>query len=83
MLVISSAELSNNLKKHLDLAKNQSVVIQRDTVFFFTIYSFNGEEEYLVKYLTINMLSHNLYNIIPFRSFYTQYVCGLPYLPFL
>jgi hypothetical protein len=29
MLVISSAELRNNMKKYLDLAKDESVVIQR------------------------------------------------------
>jgi hypothetical protein len=29
MLVISSAELRNNMKKYLDLAKTQEVVIQR------------------------------------------------------
>ncbi len=29
MLVISSAELRNNMKKYLDLAKDETVVIQR------------------------------------------------------
>ncbi len=29
MLVISSAELRNNMKKYLDLAKNQQIIIQR------------------------------------------------------
>ena len=29
MLVISLAELRNNMKKHLDLAKDETVVIQR------------------------------------------------------
>ncbi len=29
MVVISSAELRNNLKKYLDLAKDEAVVIQR------------------------------------------------------
>lgn len=29
MIVISSAELRNNMKKYLDLAKTQKVVIQR------------------------------------------------------
>lgn len=29
MIVISSAELRNNMKKYLDLAKNENVIIQR------------------------------------------------------
>jgi hypothetical protein len=29
MLIISSAELRNNMKKYLDLAKDETVVIQR------------------------------------------------------
>ena len=29
MIIISSAELRNNMKKYLDIAKNEKVVIQR------------------------------------------------------
>jgi len=43
MLVISSAELRNNMKKYLDLAKTQQVVIQRGKTETFVL----SEERYL------------------------------------
>ena len=43
MLVISSAELRNNMKKYLDLAKTQQVVIQRGKTETFVL----SEEKHL------------------------------------
>ncbi|NDV80417.1 type II toxin-antitoxin system Phd/YefM family antitoxin [Bacteroides sp. 51] len=43
MIVISSAELRNNLKKYLDLAKTQKVVIQRGKAETFVL----TQEQYL------------------------------------
>ena len=37
MLVISSAELRNNMKKYLDLAKDETVVIQRGRTEIFVL----------------------------------------------
>ena len=35
MVIISSAELRNNMKKYLDIAKNEKVVIQRGRIVLF------------------------------------------------
>jgi prevent-host-death family protein len=43
MIVISSAELRNNLKKYLDIAKREKVVIQRGRTETFVL----TKEEYL------------------------------------
>lgn len=43
MLVISSAELRNNMRKYLDLAKTQQIVIQRGKTETFVL----SEERYL------------------------------------
>lgn len=44
MIVISSAELRNNMKKYLDLAKTQKVVIQRGRTETFVL----SAEQYLI-----------------------------------
>ena len=49
MIVISSAELRNNMKKHLDAAKNESVIIQRGNTETFYLTSekvFEPDEDY-------------------------------------
>ena len=49
MIVISSAELRNNMKKYLDAAKNESVIIQRGNTETFYLTSeklFDPDEDY-------------------------------------
>ena len=55
MVIISSAELRNNMKKYLDIAKNEKVVIQRgrnDT--FVLVAQNNGVDEDLSRAITVD-----------------------------
>ena len=49
MIVISSAELRNNMKKYLDLAKKESVIVQRgntETFYLTADRVFEPDEDY-------------------------------------
>ena len=49
MIVISSSELRNNMKKYLDVARNESVIIQRGNTETFYLTSekvFEPDEDY-------------------------------------
>lgn len=55
MVVISSAELRNNLKKYLDLAKSQEVLIQRGrNETFVLVARSNAPESDLERALTVD-----------------------------
>lgn len=47
MVIISSAELRNNMKKYLDIAKNEKVVIQRgkNETFVLVAQNINSNED--------------------------------------
>ena len=45
MVIISSAELRNNMKKYLDIAKTEKVVIQRGRNETFVLVAQNNAEE--------------------------------------
>lgn len=55
MVVISSAELRNNMKKYLDLARTERVVIQRGRdESFVLIAQNNASEEDLTRAITVD-----------------------------
>ena len=55
MVVISSAELRNNMKKYLDLARTERVVIQRGkNESFVLIAQGNAPEEDLTRAITVD-----------------------------
>ena len=55
MVVISSAELRNNMKKYLDIAKNEKVVIQRGrNETFVLVAQKNADEEDLNRAITVD-----------------------------
>lgn len=55
MVIISSAELRNNMKKYLDIAKNEKVVIQRGrNETFILIAQNNAAEEDLNRAITVD-----------------------------
>ena len=55
MVVISSAELRNNMKKYLDLARTERVVIQRGRdESFVLIAQNNASEEDLARAITVD-----------------------------
>ena len=55
MVVISSAELRNNMKKYLDLARTERVVIQRGRdEYFVLIAQNNASEEDLARAITVD-----------------------------
>ena len=55
MVIISSAELRNNMKKYLDIAKNEKVVIQRGRNETFVLVAQNNEaEEDLNRAITVD-----------------------------
>ena len=55
MVIISSAELRNNMKKYLDIAKNEKVVIQRGrNETFVLVAQNNAAEEDLKRAITVD-----------------------------
>ena len=55
MVIISSAELRNNMKKYLDIAKNEKVVIQRGrNETFVLVAQNNAAEEDLNRAITVD-----------------------------
>lgn len=55
MVIISSAELRNNMKKYLDIAKNEKVVIQRGRNQTFVLVAQNiAEDEDLSRVITVD-----------------------------
>ena len=55
MVIISSAELRNNLKKYRDIAKNEKVVIQRGrNETFVLVAQNNAAEEDLKRAITVD-----------------------------
>ena len=55
MVIISSAELRNNMKKYLDIAKNEKVVIQRGRNQTFVLVAQNiAEDEDLSRAITVD-----------------------------
>ena len=55
MVIISSAELRNNMKKYLDIAKNEKVVIQRGrNETFVLVAQSNAAEEDLNRAITVD-----------------------------
>lgn len=55
MVIISSAELRNNMKKYLDIAKNEKVVIQRGRNETFVLFAQNNAaEEDLNRAITVD-----------------------------
>ena len=55
MVIISSAELRNNMKKYLDIAKNEKVVIQRGRNETFVLAAQNNAaEEDLNRAITVD-----------------------------
>ena len=55
MVIISSAELRNNMKKYLDIAKNEKVVIQRGrNETFVLVAQNNAADEDLSRAITVD-----------------------------
>ena len=55
MVIISSAELRNNMKKYLDIAKNEQVVIQRGiNETFVLVAQNNAADEDLNRAITVD-----------------------------
>ena len=55
MVIISSAELRNNMKKYLDIAKNEKVVIQRaKNETFVLVAQNNATDEDLNRAITVD-----------------------------
>lgn len=55
MIVISSTELRNNMKKYLDLAKTEKVIIQRGrNETFVLVAQTNADEEDLRRAITVD-----------------------------
>ena len=55
MVIISSAELRNNMKKYLDIAKNEKVLIQRGrNETFVLVAQNNAAEEDLNRAITVD-----------------------------
>jgi hypothetical protein len=55
MVIISSAELRNNMKKYLDIAKNEKVVIQRGrNETFVLVAQNNAADEDLNRAITVD-----------------------------
>ena len=55
MVIISSAELRNNMKKYLDIAKNEMVVIQRGrNETFVLVAQNNAADEDLSRAITVD-----------------------------
>ena len=55
MVIISSAELRNNMKKYLDIAKNEKVVIQRGKNETFVLVAQNNtNDEDLSRAITVD-----------------------------
>ena len=55
MIVISSTELRNNMKKYLDLAKSEKVIIQRGrNETFVLVAQTNADEEDLRRAITVD-----------------------------
>ena len=55
MVIISSAELRNNMKKYLDIAKNEKVVIQRGrNETFVLVAQNNAVDEDLSRAITVD-----------------------------
>ena len=55
MVIISSAELRNNMKKYLDIAKTEKVVIQRGrNETFVLVAQNNAAEEDLARAITVD-----------------------------
>lgn len=55
MIVISSTELRNNMKKYLDLAKTEKVIIQRGrNETFVLVAQTNADEEDFLRAITVD-----------------------------
>ena len=55
MVIISSAELRNNMKKYLDIAKNEKVVIQRGrNETFVLVAQNNATDDDLARAITVD-----------------------------
>ena len=55
MVIISSAELRNNMKKYLDIAKNEKVVIQRGSIETFVLVAQNNAtDDDLARAITVD-----------------------------
>ena len=55
MVVISSAEFRNNMKKYLDTAKNERVIIQRGkNEFFVLVAQHNASDADLARAITVD-----------------------------